>query len=173
MRELIAQLLAAVALLTGGGPAKSDEPISIKQPSLGHNYGLLSLPRLQLKNWIIREGARPSELNRGFGHVKSTFEPGMGGTIAFFCHRVTPVLSFKDYGPCRFLPSVRPGDKLIVKMPYGRYVYENVGKGRAIGSKAWKHFDPKLTGERLYIAACHPPNSKKYRWVEAFVRVNT
>ena len=102
-------------------------------------------------------------LAEGVGHLPSTYAPGMGGTVALFGHRVTPTLGLA-HGPFRYINRLRPRARIIVRMPYGRYVYRVRGHG-VVRANDWATFRPKLDGEVLLLAACHPPGSAAYRYV--------
>ena len=87
----------------------------------------------------------------------------MSGTVALFGHRVTPTLGLA-HGPFRYINRLRPGARIIVRMPYGRYVYRVRGH-TVVRANAWSAFRPRLGGDVLLLAACHPPGSAAYRYV--------
>ena len=155
-------ILSAVALMFGGGQGGEPEAIRIELPKPGARYGSVQIPRLRL-NAPISAGARLRELAASVGHLESTYWPGMGGTVALFAHRVTPTLGL-PHGPFRYIDRLRPGHRIVVTMPYGRYVYRVTGH-RVVHRKAWKAFRAELGEERLLIAACHPPGSAAQRYV--------
>jgi sortase A len=87
----------------------------------------------------------------------------MGGTVALFAHRVTPTLGLA-HGPFRYIDRLERGDRIIVRMPYGRYVYRVRGH-RVVKADAWSAFRPRLGRDVLLLAACHPPDSSAYRYI--------
>ena len=164
---MLAEAVTAVALSlsTGGGAAA---PIQVELPNQGYKIGYLTIPKLGLKSWPIRQGTRSSELDRGIGHLRSTFLPGMRGTIGFFGHRVTHVLSLQ-HGPFRYINRLKLGNRIIVVMPYGRYVYR-VRRKFIVTSKSWNTFRPQTESEKLLLAACHKPGSAQFRLVVEAIR---
>jgi sortase A len=63
------------------------------------------------------EGVRSEDLSRGIGHFPGT-GPGQIGNFALAGHRVTHGEPFRD------LPSLRPGDEVIVETADATYTYE-------------------------------------------------
>lgn len=157
----LAPVLSSLALLAE--PTAGVQPLlEVRLPQAGTRYGLLEVPRLHLRAPIY-SGASLRELNKGVGHLDSTYWPGMGGTVALFSHRVTPTLGL-PHGPFRYLPRLRSGDVLRVRMPYGTYRYRVV-KERIVTATDWRTFRAKLGRETLLLAACHPAGSAAYRYV--------
>jgi sortase A len=68
------------------------------------------------------------------------------------------------HGPFRYINRLRRGDRIIVRMPYGRYVYRVRGH-KVVRANAWSAFRPTLGDDVLLLAACHPPGSSAYRYV--------
>jgi sortase A len=141
-------------------------PIQVTPPPTGAAYGTVAIPAIGIRAPIRQLPARGTGkrvLDRGVGHLPSTYGPGMSGTVALFGHRVTPTLGLA-HGPFRYINRLRPGARIIVRMPYGRYVYRVRGH-KVVRANAWSAFRPRLGGDVLLLAACHPPGSAAYRYV--------
>jgi sortase A len=57
-------------------------------PALGHALGVIQIPKIDLKKVVV-QGANPSELALGPGHIPSTVMPGQAGTFGVSGHRTT------------------------------------------------------------------------------------
>lgn len=160
---MLAELLTGVAfMVTPAAPPA----IQVTPPPAGAAYGTVAIPAIGIRSPIRQLPARGSGkrvLDRAVGHLPSTYGPGMGGTVALFGHRVTPT-SGLAHGPFRYINRLRPGARIIVRMPYGRYVYRVRGH-QVVRADAWSAFRPRLDGDVLLLAACHPPESAAYRYV--------
>jgi sortase A len=122
----------------------------------GQALGRLSMPRLGLSHVAV-DGTGSAELRRGPGFYEGNPLPGAGGTVAIAGHRTT-------YGaPFRRLDELRRGDRLVVTMPYGRFVYR-VQRTRIVAPDATWVVGP-AEDERLVLTACHPLYSAAQRIV--------
>jgi sortase A len=160
---MLAELITGVALTVT--PAALP-PIQVTPPPTGAAYGTIAIPAIGIRAPIRQlppRGPGTRVLDRGVGHLPSTYGPGMGGNIALFGHRVTPTLGLA-HGPFRYINRLRRGDRIIVRMPYGRYVYRVRGH-KVVRANAWSAFRPTLGDDVLLLAACHPPGSSAYRYV--------
>ncbi len=161
---MLAELLVAgVVLVTAPATAP---PLHVSPPPSGAAYGTIAIPAIGIRAPIRQLPARGTGehiLDAGVGHLSSTYGPGMGGTVALFGHRVTPTLGLA-YGPFRYLNRLTRGDRIVVRMPYGRYDYRVRGH-RVVEADAWTAFRPRLGRDVLLLAACHPPGSAAYRYV--------
>ena len=64
------------------------------------------------------EGIGDYELARGFGHYENSSDPGDVGNYAISAHRTT-------HGePLREMPSLRPGDAVVIETRDAVYTYE-------------------------------------------------
>ena len=66
---------------------------------------------------VFVQGTDESSLELGPGHYPETAMPGQGKTIAIAGHRTTYL------APFRHIDSMKTGDKITLKMPYGTFVY--------------------------------------------------
>jgi sortase A len=78
----------------------------VRIPRFGHDY---RMPLL--------EGTSDEALSSGIGHFEGTAEPGDEGNVVLAAHRVTHGEPFSD------MPSLRPGDKVIVETADTTYTY--------------------------------------------------
>jgi sortase A len=66
----------------------------------------------------LLEGTSDEALASGIGHVEGTADPGERGNLVLAAHRVTHGEPFAD------LPSLRPGDTVVVETAEATYTYE-------------------------------------------------
>jgi sortase A len=87
--------------------------------SLGEASALIRVPRFG-DDYVVPviEGVGEAELASGFGHFMESAGPGRKGNYALAAHRVT-------HGePLREMPSLRPGDTVVVETRNRVYTYE-------------------------------------------------
>jgi sortase A len=153
-----------VAVLLSGGTVPTPPPLHVELPSAGARYGQVAIPKIGIRVPIRQGVAHDAVLSRGVGHERSSYGPGMGGTILLFGHRVTPVLGL-GHGPFRFINRLRRGNRIVVTMPYGRFVYRVLRHRVLTPAQVARRFRPSLERERLVLTACHPPGSREFRYV--------
>jgi len=127
----------------------------------GSPIGWIVIPRLGLR-MVVVEGTTASDLERGLGHYdtatgRDTSLPGMGGMVAIAGHRTTYLHPFLH------IDSLRAGDSVELRMPYGRFDYRVTGHV-VVDSSDWSILRPRAV-ETLVLTACHPPHSASHRWV--------
>jgi sortase A len=135
--------------------------------SPGDPVGRIVVPRLSLR-MVVVEGTAASDLRRGPGHYdaasgRNTGLPGMSGVIGIAGHRTTWEHPFRD------LDDLRPGDRIELQMPYGRFVY-TVFHHRVVTATDWSIFR-RRPFEKLVLTACHPLHRATHRWV-VFARLS-
>jgi sortase A len=123
----------------------------------GQAFGRISIPKLH-RSYVVVQGTREGDLRKGPGHYPGTSFPGMGGTIAIAGHRTTYL------APFRTINQLKPGDQIILRMPYGTLTYA-VEKTQIVPPTAlW--ITRRVPGkERLVLSACHPLYSASHRIV--------
>lgn len=85
----------------------ADATALIRIPAFGDDYVV-----------PVLEGVGDDELASGYGHFPGTADPGEKGNYALAAHRVT-------HGePLRDMPSLRPGDEVLVETRDAVYTYE-------------------------------------------------
>jgi len=110
----------------------------------------------------VVEGTTTELLRKGPGHYRETPLPGERGTTAIAGHRTT-------YGaPFRRIDDLRKGQRIIVDLPYGRYVYR-VESTKIVEPTDLSVLD-RRPHDRLVLSACHPLYSAAQRII-AFARL--
>jgi sortase A len=82
----------------------------------GAAIGWIVVARLHLK-MIFLNGTDEHSLERGPGRAPQTFMPGQGQLVYIAGHRTTFLAPFSH------IDSLRPGDRVILKVPYGTFTY--------------------------------------------------
>ena len=106
--ERTQQLWAAQpGVSVGAAPVRHrDAGALIRIPAFGRDYVL-----------PVQQGTSDGVLAEGFGHFAGTAGPGQVGNYALAAHRVT-------HGePLRDMPSLRPGDTVVVETRDGTFTY--------------------------------------------------
>jgi sortase A len=132
-----------------------------KEPLRGDALGKLLMPSIGVSEYVV-EGTDADTLRKGPGHYPDTPLPGQRGTSAIAGHRTT-------YGaPFRNLDKLEKGDRIVVELPYGTFVYR-VDKTQIVDDSAlW--VTRKVGHDQLVLTACHPLYSAAQRIV-AFARL--
>jgi sortase A len=113
----------------------------------GQAVGKIRIPKIGLTRVIV-EGTGTGDLRQGPGHYPATPMPGAPGTVGIAGHRTT-------YGaPFRNVDKLRPGDPIVVDMPYGTFTYK-VDRTRIVPPTA-TYVTRKVGHEQLVLSACHP-----------------
>jgi sortase A len=131
--------------------------------AIGAAIGQIEIPRIG-NTYNVVEGTDTHSLQEGPGHYPSTAFPGMGETVAIAGHRTTYL------APFRFLNELRPGDPIIVTMPYGRFDY-TVQYLRIVAPTDVSVIDD-VGYERLVLSACNPLYSAAQRII-VFARLKS
>lgn len=129
----------------------------------GDAAGRISIPSIGA-SYLFVQGTDASSLEKGPGHYPSTRLPGLGGTVAIAGHRTTYL------APFRHLDALAAGDRIVVTMPYGRFVYV-VQYHRVVNPTAW-WVTRNVGYERLVLSACDPLFSAAHRLV-VFARLQS
>jgi sortase A len=133
-----------------------------RQAGTGAAVGRIVIPRIGL-NEIVVQGTDAGSLEKGPGHYPSTALPGLGRTVAIAGHRTTYL------APFRHIDALRPGDRISLRMPYGRFVY-TVQYHRIVSPNAWS-VTRNVGYDRLVLSACNPLYSAAQRIV-VFARLS-
>jgi sortase A len=92
---------------TGNGVRLEGAQALVRIPKFGRDYVV-----------PVQAGVSPDVLAEGFGHFAGSVGPGRVGNYAIAGHRVT-------HGePLREMPSLRPGDKVVVETRNRTYTYQ-------------------------------------------------
>ncbi|HEY1358254.1 MAG TPA: class E sortase [Thermoleophilaceae bacterium] len=136
-------------------PPSSHKLIHFK-PLKGHAIGEIMLPAIH-KNAFVVQGTDGGSLRKGPGHYPDTPLPGKRGTVGIAGHRTT------HGAPFRHIDSLKPGNRIILAMPYGTFTYK-VERTRIVDPNAtWILHTVRYN--RLILSACHPLYSAAQRIV--------
>jgi len=125
-----------------------------RRPLEGDSIARLEIPAIDLTDYVV-EGTDLDSLRKGPGHYPETPLPGERGTAAIAGHRTT-------YGaPFRHIDELDRGDRIIVDMPDGRFVYR-VEESRIVDDQDLSVLEP-VGYRRLMLSACHPLYSAAQR----------
>ncbi len=134
-----------------------------RQLKTGQAIGRISVPSLGIE-YIVVQGTDEASLQKGPGHYPQTALPGLGQTVAIAGHRTTYL------APFRRLNELKPGQRVVLTMRYGRFTYR-VQRTRVVTPTSW--WIIKNVGyERLVLSACNPLYSAAQRIV-AFARLES
>jgi sortase A len=166
---LVARLILSIislAALQGPSPrdqVRRDAVAYVHAVRPHHVFGRITSVRLGVYGWTVIEGIDTSrDLDRGPGHYPSTTVPGLEGTVAIAGHRVTPV-GGRPFGPFYKIDRLRRGDRIVLAMPYGTFVYRVSRHVVVPAAATW--FERYTGRERLVLTACTPKFSARSRWV--------
>ena len=121
----------------------------------GDAFGRVSMPTLR-QSYVVAEGTDDETLRGGPGHYEGTGVPGQRRTVALAGHRTTYLAPFAD------VDELKPGDPIVVTMPYGRFTYR-VERTRIVDPSAY--WVTQRGQNRLVLTSCHPPFSAAQRIV--------
>jgi sortase A len=128
-----------------------------KRTDSGEAMGRIEMESLD-RDYVFVEGTGLDVLRKGPGHYPATSFPGQGGTVAIAGHRTT-------YGaPFRTIDKLKPGQHIVLDMPYGRLDYK-VEKTQIVAPDATWITRRVKGAERLVLSACHPLYSASKRIV--------
>ena len=128
-----------------------------RQAKTGDAIGRIKIRRTGT-DFVVVEGTHPPDLRKGPGHYADTPVPGIHGTVAIAGHRTT------YQAPFRRLNEVRPGDEVVIEMPYGRFTYR-VELNRIVAPNAYRYVTARKGYDRVALTACHPLYSAAQRIV--------
>jgi sortase A len=122
----------------------------------GQAIGRIEIPRIGA-DYVVVQGTDTGSLRKGPGHYPHTSFPGLAGTAAIAGHRTTYL------APFRHVDALRPGDRIVLAMPYARLTY------RVQTSRTVLPTDTQVTRDvgykRLVLSACTPLYSASHRIV--------
>jgi sortase A len=125
-----------------------------REPLEGDAIARIEIPAIGVSEYVI-EGTDLGSLREGPGHYPETPLPGEQGTAAIAGHRTT-------YGaPFRRVDQLERGDRIVVDMPDGRFVYR-VERTAIVDDQDLSVLEP-AGYRRLLLSACHPLYSAAQR----------
>ena len=122
----------------------------------GAPLGRIDIPRLG-EHFVFVSGVSAEELAKGPGHYSTTALPGEHGTVGIAAHRTTYAAHF------RHIDRLRRGDRISMRMPYGRFTYRV--EGSIVVSPTNTRSLRRVRHDRLALTTCHPPSSDAKRLV--------
>jgi len=130
--------------------------VARRTAATGKPIGRIEIPRIGA-DFVVVQGTDTASLRLGPGHYPNTTFPGLDGTVAIAGHRTTYL------APFRHVDDLRPGDPIVLDMPYARFTYQ-VQRTRIVRPGAlWVTRD--VGYQRLVLSACHPLYSAAQRIV--------
>ena len=127
-----------------------------RQVKAGDAVGTIAIPKLGA-GYTIVQGTDELSLEKGPGHYPGTALPGLGRTVAIAGHRTTYL------APFRHIDALRPGDEIVIRMPYGRFVYAVSRTRIVLPTALWVTRD--VGYDQLVLSACNPLYSAAQRIV--------
>jgi sortase A len=124
------------------------------QVGTGDAIGRISIQKIGASYDVV-QGTDESSLEKGPGHYPATAFPGLGQTVAIAGHRTTYL------APFRHLDALKPGDRIVVKMPYGLFTYAVQYRKIVLPTALW--ITRNVGYERLVLSACNPLYSAAQR----------
>jgi sortase A len=129
---------------------------ALRRAQEGDPVGRLRADAIGLDEVVVH-GTEGATLRSGPGHYPDTPLPGARGTVAIAGHRTTYGAPFRD------LDELGRGDRIELRMPYGRFSYR-VERSRIVPPTAiW--VTRRVSYDRLVLTACHPLYSAAERIV--------
>lgn len=127
-----------------------------RHATTGAAIGTIRIPKIGV-SFLVVQGTDEDSLEKGPGHYPSTALPGLSQTVAIAGHRTTYL------APFRHIDALRPGDQIVLRMPYGQFTYQ-VQYTRIVTPEAWWVTD-NVGYDRLVLSACNPLYSAAQRIV--------
>jgi sortase A len=124
------------------------------QVGTGDAIGRITIPKIGASYTVI-QGTDTASLEKGPGHYPGTAFPGLGQTVAIAGHRTTYL------APFRHVDALKPGDRILLKMPYGMFTYVVQYHKIVLPTALWVTHD--VGYERLVLSACNPLYSAAQR----------
>jgi sortase A len=121
----------------------------------GGAVGRIEIPRIGA-DFVLVKGTGEAELQEGPGIYASTNFPGIAGTTAIAGHRTTYL------APFRHLDELRPGNHILLNMPYAHFTY-TVTAQRSVLPSDVQAATAAVGYSRLVLSACTPPFSAAER----------
>jgi len=125
-----------------------------RQARTGQAIGRIVIPRIGV-SFLVVQGTDGLSLEKGPGHYPGTAFPGLGRTVAIAGHRTTYL------APFRHINALKPGDRILLEMPYARFTYVVQWRSIVLPSALWVTRD--VGYDRLVLSACNPLYSAAQR----------
>jgi sortase A len=119
-----------------------------RQSRNGSAVGRIVIPRVGA-SYVVVKGTGTPELESGPGIYSETSFPGITGTTAIAGHRTTYLAPFRD------INLLRPGNRILVYMPYAHFTYTVIGQ-RVVSPSDVAAAVSRVAYSRLVLSACTP-----------------
>ncbi len=129
----------------------------------GFAIGHISIAKIGARYTVV-QGTDELSLEKGPGHYPGTALPGMGQTVAIAGHRTTYLAPFKR------INELRPGNRIVLTMPYGRFTYVVQYHRIVLPTALWVTHN--VGYDRLVLSACNPLYSAAQRII-VFARLHS
>src|SRR5262249_6977118 len=137
--------------------------VARREAKTGDPIGRIEIPKIGA-SFVVVQGTDTASLRKGPGHYPETAFPGLGQTVAIAGHRTTYL------APFRHVDDLRPGDPIVLTLPYGRFTYAVQRTQIVPASELSVTHD--VGYERLVLSACHPLYSASHRII-VFARLRS
>jgi sortase A len=158
----------APATTTTAIPVQATRPIDVPSdpyaPEPVRLIGRMQIPRIGLDHDVY-EGITMNNIDHGPSHWPGSAMPGQVGNAVFSGHRIT-----HDH-PFRRLDELTGGDSVFFEIGGARSTYRVVGSEIVTPNDMWIANPSPTPTATLF--ACHPPGSKRYRYVVHLALVAT
>jgi sortase A len=124
------------------------------QVATGDAVGHISIPKIGA-GYDVVQGTDEASLEKGPGHYPGTAFPGLSETVAIAGHRTTYL------APFRHLDALKPGDRIVLRMPYAVFTYAVQYRRIVLPTALW--VTNNVGYERLVLSACNPLYSAAQR----------
>lgn len=124
--------------------------------AVGSPIGQIVVPRLSL-DMVMVNGTDSATLKRGPGRDGRTFMPGEGQLVYIAGHRTTYLAPFSA------IDTMRPGDRITLKMPYATFEYAVTG--HTIVDASDLSVLKSHGRELIALQACHPRFFASQRYI--------
>lgn len=128
--------------------------LEARRVGTGDAVGRVAIPKIGA-SFVVVQGTDETSLEKGPGHYPGTALPGLGQTVAIAGHRTTYL------APFRHIDALRPGNRIILRMPYGRFTYVVQYHKIVLPTALWVTRD--VGYDRLVLSACNPLYSAAQR----------
>jgi sortase A len=126
----------------------------LSQVPTGAAVGRIVIGKIGISFDVV-QGTDEASLEKGPGHYPSTALPGLGQTVAIAGHRTTYL------APFRHIDALRPGDRIVLHMPYGTFTYVVQYHKIVLPTALW--VTRNVGYDRLVLSACNPLYSAAQR----------
>ena len=125
-----------------------------RQVATGDAIGRITIKKIGASYEVI-QGTDTQSLEKGPGHYPQTAFPGLGQTVGIAGHRTTYL------APFRHIDALKPGDRIVLTMPYARFTYVVQYHKIVLPRALW--VIRNVGYERLVLSACNPLYSAAQR----------